>query len=96
MQEYPIGGGMGLAAERLAEMYKISREELDELALSSHQRACAAIKEGRFEKEIAPFEVSLPKGKKNLVTTDEGPREDTVLEKLSKLPAAFKEGGVLA
>lgn len=86
---------MGLAAERLAKMYKISREELDELAQSSHQRAVSAIKEGRFEKEIEPYEVSLGKGKTKLVSTDEGPREDTTMEKLSQLPPAFKEGGVV-
>ena len=61
MQEYPVGGGMGLAAERLAEKYHLSREEQDALALSSHQRAVRAIKEGRFKREIVPVEV--PSGK---------------------------------
>ena len=96
MQEYPIGGGMGLAAERLAEKFNLSRQELDELALSSHQRAVAAIKEGKFEKEIVPFDIPLRKGKVKTVTTDEGPREDTTMESLGKLPAVFKEeGGVV-
>jgi acetyl-CoA C-acetyltransferase len=93
MQEYPVGGGMGLAAERLAEKYNISREEQDELALTSHQRAVRAIKEGRFKKEIIPIEVPIRKGKTVLVDTDEHPRADTSIEKLAKLPAAFKEGG---
>ncbi len=93
MQEFPIGGGVGLAAERLAEKYIISREEQDELAFSSHRRAVRAIKEGRFEREIVPYEVPLRKGKKNRVATDEGPREDTTLEKLAKLRPVFKEGG---
>lgn len=63
MQEYPVGRGMGVAAERLAEKYHITREEQDALAVSSHQRAVRAIKEGRFKKEIIPVEVSSGKGK---------------------------------
>lgn len=93
MQEYPIGGGMGMAAERLAEKYNISREEQDLLALSSHQRAIRAIKEKRFEREIIPVEVISEKGKKIDVTRDEHPREDTSLESLSRLKAVFKDGG---
>ena len=93
MQEYPVGGGMGMAAERLAEKYNLSREEQDALALSSHQRAVRAIKEGRFKKEIIPVEVPSGKGKKGEVTTDEHPREDTNVESLSRLKSAFKEGG---
>ncbi len=95
MQEYPVGGGMGLAAERLAEKYKLSREEQDELALVSHQRAIRAIKEGRFKKEIVPVEVELGKGRTAQVTTDEHPREETTLETLAKLGPAFKEGGTV-
>ena len=95
MQEYPGGGGMGMAAERLAEKYHISREEQDALALSSHQRAVRAIKEGRFKREIIPVEVPSGKGKKIEVTTDEHPREDTSMESLSRLKAAFKEGGTV-
>jgi len=93
MQEYPVGGGMGMAAERLAEKYHISREEQDALALSSHQRAVRAMKEGRFKKEIIPVEVPFGKGKKVEVSTDEHPREDTSIEGLSRLKSAFKEGG---
>jgi acetyl-CoA C-acetyltransferase len=93
MQEYPIGGGMGMAAERLAEKYHISREEQDELALSSHQRAIRAIRERRFEREIVSVEVSSGKGKKVVVSTDEHPREDTSMESLARLKPAFKEGG---
>jgi len=93
MQEYPVGGGMGMAAERLAEKYHISREEQDVLALSSHQRAVRAIKEGRFKREIIPVEVPSGKGKKVEVMTDEHPREDTNIESLSRLKSAFKEGG---
>jgi acetyl-CoA C-acetyltransferase len=93
MQEYPVGGGMGMAAERLAEKYKISREDQDALALSSHQRAIRAIKEGRFKREIVPVEVSYGKGNTVVVTTDEHPREDTSLAALARLKPAFKEGG---
>ena len=95
MQEYPVGGGMGIAAERLAEKYHITREEQDALALSSHQRAVRAMKEGRFKREIIPIEVPSGKGKKIEVSTDEHPREDTSLESLSRLKAAFKEGGTV-
>jgi len=93
IQEFPIGGGMGLAAERLAEMYHISREEQDELAVSSHRRGSAARKNGTFREEIVPYDVSLGRGKTTTVYDDEGPREDTTMEKLSKLPPVFKEGG---
>jgi acetyl-CoA C-acetyltransferase len=93
IQEFPIGGGMGLAAERLTEMYHISREEQDALAVMSHQRGCAARKNGTFQEEIVPYEVSSGKGKTTTVYDDEGPREDTSMEKLSKLPPVFKEGG---
>jgi acetyl-CoA C-acetyltransferase len=93
MQEYPVGGGMGMAAERLAEKYHISREKQDVLALNSHQRAVRAMKEGRFKEEIIPVEVVSGKGKKMDVVTDEHPREDTSMESLSRLKAAFKDGG---
>jgi len=93
MQEYPVGGGMGMAAERLAEKYHLSRGEQDALALVSHQRAVRAMKEGRFKKEMIPVEVPSGKGKKIEVSTDEHPREDTSLESLSRLKAAFKDGG---
>ena len=93
MQEYPVGGGMGLAAERLAEKYQISREEQDALALNSHQRAVRAMREGRFKREITPVELTSGKGKKVEVTTDEHPREDTSMESLGRLRGAFKEGG---
>jgi len=84
---------MGMAAERLAEKYHIGRAEQDALALSSHQRAVRAIKEGRFKREIIPVEVVSGRGKKIEVATDEHPREDTSMESLSRLRAAFKDGG---
>lgn len=86
---------MGMAAERLAEKYRISREEQDVLALNSHQRAVRAIKEGRLKREIIPVEVPSGKGKKIEVTTDEHPREDTSMGNLSRLKSAFKDGGTV-
>ncbi|SES77807.1 acetyl-CoA C-acetyltransferase [Salinibacillus kushneri] len=84
---------MGLTAENLAEKYQISREEQDAFAQRSQELADKAIQEGRFKDEIVPFEVKM---RKNTFTfdTDEHPRL-TSLEKLSKLPAVFKEGGTV-
>ncbi len=95
MQEYPIGAGMGLTAENLAEKYGISREEQDQFSLLSHQRACKAIQEGRFKDEITPVLVPQKKGEPKVVDTDEHPRPDTTLEKLAKLPPAFKKNGTV-
>ncbi len=95
MQEYPVGGGMGIVAERLAERYGLSREEQDQLAFQSHQRAVRAIKEGRFKREIVPVVLPSKKGKTVEVTIDEHPREDTTLEDLAQLKPAFKEGGTV-
>jgi len=88
------GYHMGVTAENLAERYSISRQEQDELALLSHQRAVTAIKEGRFKAEIVPVEVKTKKGAV-VVANDEHPRADTSLEALSKLRPVFKEGGTV-
>ena len=96
MQEDPIMGGMGLAADFVASKYDISREDQDVLAVLSHQRAAAARSSGRFADEIVPIEVKSRK-KATLVERDEHPREDISLEKLSSLSPAFsKEGTVTA
>jgi len=95
MQEYPIGAGMGLTAENLAEKYGISREEQDRFSLLSQQRACKAIQEGRFKDEITPVFIPQKKGEAKVVDTDEHPRPDVTLEKLAKLPPAFKKGGTV-
>ena len=86
---------MGVTAENVAERFEVSREDQDELALISQQRAVAAIKNGRFRKQIA--EVSVPQRRRDpvVVSIDEGPREDTTLEALSKLRPVFKEGGTV-
>jgi acetyl-CoA C-acetyltransferase len=86
----PLSGDMmGHTAENLAEKYNITREEQDQLALESHQKALAALESGRFEKEIVP--VTVKSGRKTLeVTRDEHPRADISLEGLAKLRPAFK------
>ncbi|MDT3700536.1 MAG: thiolase family protein [Thermincola sp.] len=86
------GYHMGVTAENLAERYNISREEQDELAYLSHARAIKAIGEGKFKSEIAPVEVKTKKDS-FIFDTDEHPRADVTLEKLAKLPAAFKKDG---
>lgn len=95
MQEPSIGVGMGLTAENLAEKYKISREEQDQFALFSHQRACNAIKEGKFKPEIVPIIIPQKGSEPKTIDTDEHPRFDTSLEKLLRLPPVFKEGGTV-
>jgi len=84
---------MGLTSENIAEKFGITREEQDKLALMSHQRALAAIKDGIFEQEIVPVEVREKKAVK-LFDTDEHPRE-TSMEALAKLPPVFKKDGAV-
>lgn len=83
----------GISAERIAEKWGYSREQLDEFSLESHRRAIRAIDEGRFDREIMPVEVTLEDGTKTVVKQDEGPRRDTSLEKLASLKPAFIENG---
>ena len=85
--------GMGNAAEFIAEKFDISREAMDEYAFRSHQKAIAAIDDGKFEAEIVPVEVKGRKGKVTLFDTDETPRRDTSIEALSKLRPAFQNDG---
>jgi 3-oxoadipyl-CoA thiolase len=92
-QFYPFS--MGETAENLAERYSISREEQDQYALKSHQLACRARDSGLFKEEIIPVPLTNSDGTERLADTDEGPRSDTSLEKLSKLKPAFKEGGTV-
>jgi len=90
-----VGPPMGITAENIAEKYNISREEQDQLALLSHQRAVRAIKKGRFKDEIVPVSVPQRHGESKIMDTDEHPRADTSLEQLAKLPPAFKDGGTV-
>jgi len=94
LTELGIGPAMGITAENLAEQYDISRQAQDELALSSNQRAVAAIDSGRFRDEIVPVQVK--KGRETVtVDTDEHPRRGTTLEALAKLKPSFKKDGTV-
>lgn len=87
---------MGVTAENVAKKFGITRQEQDEFALASQQKASAAIKAGKFKEQIVPIVISSKKGDIT-VDTDEGPRADTTLEGLTKLKPAFdKEGTVTA
>ena len=83
------GCHMGTHAERVAISNKVSRQDQDEFALRSHQRAVAAIDEGRFEAEIAPVTVRDAKGRETVVAVDEGPRRDSTIEALARLKPVF-------
>ena len=94
---------MGLTAEAVAKEYAISREDQDQFSLQSHQKALSANEQGHFKKGILPItveEIYLDEKQKRqkrsfVVDTDEGPREDTSLEALSKLKPAFAVNGVI-
>lgn len=91
------GNHNGVTAENVAAAYNVSREEQDLFALSSHQKACAAIKAGTFKDEILPVAFKDRRGNVTVFDTDEGPRDDQSLEKLAKLKPCFvKDGTVTA
>lgn len=95
--------GMGMTAENVARDYKITREEQDQFALESHQKATMAIEKGFFKDEITPVGVTTrtpgPNGTVNVETQmfaqDDGPRPDTTLAGLAKLKPAFLQGGTV-
>ncbi len=89
-RHYPVPGGMLETAENLRRQYGISRQEQDELAVSSHQRAVAAQKDGILAEEIIPVTVRSRRGEE-LIDTDEHPRTDTTVESLSKLKPVLLE-----
>ena len=84
---------MGVTAENIAALTGITRQEQDEFAFLSHQRAVAAQDQGKFAEEILPVAIPQRKGEPVLVSLDERPRRDTSLEALSKLKPAFKPDG---
>jgi len=86
---------MGITAENLAELYGITREEQDEFAAGSQQKAEKAIAEGRFEDEIVPVEIPQRKGDPIVFSRDEHPRPGTTKEKLASLRPAFKKDGTV-
>ena len=85
---------MGETAEKLADIYKIPREEQDAYALESQRKAGVAIQEKRFDKEIVPVTVKSRKGDV-VVSADEHPRPDSTMADIKKLPPVFREGGTV-
>jgi len=101
-ENYGIAYGMGLTAERVAEKWKVSREDQDAFAVASHQKATAAIAAGKFKAEITPYPVTehVPDFKsgavreiERLVENDEGPRPDSSMQNLAKLKPVFAAKG---
>jgi acetyl-CoA acyltransferase len=97
-----IAYGMGITAEKVAQQWKVTREEQDAFAVASHQKATAAIAAGKFAQEIVPYEIdaAMPdlasgaiKHRKKTADTDEGPRADTSMETLAKLRTVFAAKG---
>jgi len=86
---------LGMTAEKVAKEYGVTREEQDAFALESQRRAACAIREGIFNDEIVPVEVSKGKGAPTLVSQDEHPRPDATLDKLAALKPAFASGGTV-
>jgi acetyl-CoA C-acetyltransferase len=92
----PLSGNtMGETAENVAVKYQVTRQEQDDLALISQQRAEAAIKGGKFKDEIVPVEIPQKKKAPLVFDTDEHPRLGTTMEALVKLPPAFKKDGTV-
>ena len=90
-----IGGyHMGITAENVAERHCVSRNDMDALAVTSHQRAAKAIAEGRFKEQILPVEVKTRKGV-TVFDTDEHVKGDTTLEVLGAMRTAFKKDGTV-
>jgi acetyl-CoA acyltransferase 2 len=85
---------MAMTAEKLAEQYRISQDEVDEFSVLSQRRFAEAQAAGRFQDEIAPVEIETRKGKVKF-ERDEHPRPDTTVEGLRKLPKVFKKDGVI-
>ena len=86
---------MAITAENLAKKYGVTREECDEFALASQERALASQGNGYFAEEIAPVQIPGPKGTTITVDRDEGPRQGLTMEKLGKLAARFTKDGVV-
>jgi acetyl-CoA C-acetyltransferase len=92
----PLNGMlMGQATEGLAEKYKITREEQDDVSYRSHRNAARAIAEGKFKEEIVPVLIPQRKGTPKVFETDEHPRKDITMEELAKLTPVFKKGGTV-
>jgi len=94
MEKYELFN-QGVSAERIAEMYNLTREECDQFSLESHQKALRAQSEGYFHKEVIPISVFNEEGESVEITEDSGPRKKTSLEVLSSLKTVFKEDGLI-
>ncbi len=101
-ENYAMAFGMGLTAEKVAQQWKVSREDQDAFAVASHQKACAAIAAGHFKAEISPYAIKthVPNLKTGelmiqdfLAENDEGPRSDSSMERLAKLKPVFAARG---
>ena len=88
--------GMVETAENLAKQYEISREEQDEYALRSHQRAVAAKESGKFDSQIVPISIPQRRGDPVVFDKDEGPRSDSSMDVLGRLRPVMKDGSVSA
>ena len=86
---------MGITAENLAEMYKLTREELDLYSYNSHKKAALAEENGKFIEQILPIEVQVGKNKREIISRDESIRKDVSLEAMAKLKPVFKQDGVV-
>ncbi len=86
---------MGMTGELVSEKYEVGRRQMDEYALGSHQKAAAAIKDGKFKDEILPVSIPQRKGKAVLLENDESVRPDSSLEALQKLKPVFKSDGTV-
>lgn len=85
----------GLSAERIAEKWELSREELDRFSLESHQKAIHAINEGKFEEEIVSVEIRKEDGTTEMFSKDEGPRPESTTAVLAGLRTVFDGNGVI-
>lgn len=84
---------MGVTAENVAEMYNISREEMDAFATESHRKAAKAQEDGKFDKQIIPVTIIDEQGEEKVISKDEGIRKGTSIETLSTLKTIFRENG---
>ncbi len=85
----------GISAEMIAERWAITREQVDDVALGSHEKAITAIDEGRFERQVAPVPVVAADGTETVFAADEGVRRGTSPDKLAALPPAFRADGIV-
>jgi acetyl-CoA acetyltransferase family protein len=86
---------MGQTAEKLSEVYKISREDADKFAQASQERAVAAQDAGKFDREIVPLTIEYLDGRTEIIDKDQNPRRESSLEKLSTLKGAYKPDGAV-